>query len=142
MNRYAPKVTRQLSRFSPSVAVIVIVLIVASILGASREQAITFGPRLLVGVVSLHGIGFLLGYWFAYWLDRKPDIARTVSIEVGMQNSGLGAHLARSHFPAGSGVDIPSALSALTHCLYGSAVAAWWRGKNKRTVKNQQATDG
>ncbi len=44
-----------------------------------------------------------------------------------MQNSGLGAHLARTHFPAGSGVDVPSAISALTHCIIGSALAAVWR---------------
>lgn len=128
-NRYIPTATRQLSRFSPSVAVIVIVLIVGSILGAGQEQALSVGPRLLLGVVLLHGIGFLLGYWISFWLDRNTNVARTVSIEVGMQNSGLGAHLARSHFPVGSGVDIPSALSALTHCLYGSIVAAWWRRK-------------
>jgi len=129
LNRYLPDITKQLSRFSPSVAVIVIVLIVASIIGSGREKIIDSGPYLLLGVLLLHAFGFGLGYGISYLMNRNKSVARTVSIEVGMQNSGLGAHLARSHFPAGSGVDIPSALSALTHCIYGSIAAALWRRK-------------
>lgn len=129
LSHYSPTTTQKLAQFSPAVAVIVIALIVGSILGAGREQALTSGPNLLLGVILLHGTGFILGYWVSYWVDRNAEVARTVSIEVGMQNSGLGAHLARSHFPVGSGVDIPSAMSALVHCLYGSVVAAWWRGR-------------
>lgn len=85
------------------------------------------GPRLLAAVVLLHASGFGFGYLLSKWWNSSETVARTVSIEVGMQNSGLGAHLARSHFPAGSGVDIPSAISALTHCMIGSLLAAIWR---------------
>lgn len=127
LNRYTPKLTAQLTRFSPSVAVLVIALIVASVLGAGREQVLDAGPRMLLGVVLLHAFGFGLGYAFSRWINRSEAVARTISIEVGMQNSGLGAHLARTHFPAGSGVDVPSAISALTHCILGSALAAVWR---------------
>lgn len=127
LNRYAPKLTVHVTRFSPSIAVIVIALIVASVLGAGREQVLVAGARLLLGVVSLHVFGFALGYLFSYWICRSDSVARTISIEVGMQNSGLGAQLARANFPAGSGVDVPSAISALTHCILGSALAAVWR---------------
>jgi len=126
INRYAPKVSQQAARVSPSIAVIVIALIVASVLGAGREQVLTAGSRLLLGVFLLHAFGFCLGYLFARWISGCETVARTISIEVGMQNSGLGAQLARTHFPAGSGVDIPSAISALTHCMIGSALAALW----------------
>ncbi|MFT3931545.1 MAG: bile acid:sodium symporter family protein [Spongiibacteraceae bacterium] len=127
LNRYTPRMTQQLMRFSPSIAVIVIALIVASVLGAGRAQVLEAGARLLVGVIALHVSGFGLGYLFSYWINRSESVARTISIEVGMQNSGLGAQLARSHFPAGSGVDVPSAISALTHCILGSLLAAVWR---------------
>ena len=127
LNRYTPRFTGQFMRVSPALAVIVISLIVASVLGAGRNQVLHAGPRLLFGVVMLHVSGFALGYLFSYWINRRESIARTISIEVGMQNSGLGAQLARAHFPAGSGVDIPSAISALTHCILGSALAAVWR---------------
>jgi BASS family bile acid:Na+ symporter len=127
LNRYAPRLTAQAVRISPSVAVIVIALVVASVLGAGREQVLNAGAQLLFGVILLHVCGFGLGYLLSRLWNRSETVARTISIEVGMQNSGLGAHLARSHFPAGSGVDIPSAISALTHCMIGSLLAAIWR---------------
>jgi len=127
LNHLLPNLTQQVSSISPAVAVVVIIMIVASVLGAGREQALASGGSLIAAVLALHGCGFGLGYGLALLLSRQEQLARTIGIEVGMQNSGLGAHLARQHFPAGSGVDIPSALSALTHCLYGSALASWWR---------------
>lgn len=127
LNRFSPQLTAQAVRVSPSVAVMVIALIVASVLGAGREKVLDAGPRLLAAVLLLHLSGFGFGYVLSKLWNRSETVARTVSIEVGMQNSGLGAHLARTHFPAGSGVDIPSAISALTHCMIGSLLAAIWR---------------
>lgn len=49
-----------------------------------------------------------------------------VAIEVGMQNSGLAVVLARLHF-ANPLTALPGALSAIVHCVMGSAPAAWWR---------------
>jgi BASS family bile acid:Na+ symporter len=127
LNRYAPGFTRKATVASPLVAVLLIALIVASILGAGRARIAAGGLPLLGAVLSLHLSGFVLGYLLSRILSRNEAVARTVSIEVGMQNSGLGAHLARSHFPAGLGVDVPSALSALTHCVFGSLLAAVWQ---------------
>jgi BASS family bile acid:Na+ symporter len=54
-------------------------------------------------------------------------VARTISIEVGMQNSGLGAVLAKTRFAAEPLTAVPSALSSVCHSLLGSLLAAWWR---------------
>ena len=54
--------------------------------------------------------------------------ARTVSIEVGMQNSGLGVVLAGQNF-ANPLVAVPSAISSLFHSLIGSVLAGWWRAR-------------
>ena len=126
LNRYAPALTRRCEGISTLLAMLVIVLIIGSVLGNGRTQLLASGAPLLLAVFLLHGLGFLLGYVFARLLTRDDEVARTVSIEVGMQNSGLGAVLARSHFPAGSGVDLPSALSALLQNLMGSLLAAFW----------------
>jgi BASS family bile acid:Na+ symporter len=53
--------------------------------------------------------------------------ARTISIETGMQNSGLGAFLAKRHFPAEPLTAVPAAISALVHSVLGSLLAGWWR---------------
>jgi BASS family bile acid:Na+ symporter len=127
LNRYAPRFTRKATVVSPLIAVLLIAMIVASILGAGLTRIAAGGLRLIGAVLSLHLSGFVLGYLLSRIVSRNESVARTVAIEVGMQNSGLGAHLARSNFPPGLGVDVPSALSALTHCVYGSLLAAVWQ---------------
>jgi len=83
------------------------------------------GLLLLGAVVTVHGLGFFLGYVLSGLSSGFGRVARTTSIEVGMQNSGLGAVLAQAHF-ANPLTALPSAISAITHCILGSALAAWW----------------
>ena len=125
MRRYLPRLTEKLLPVSPAAAVVMIVLIVAAVLGARKDAVLESGLQLLGAVVSAHALGFLLGYVFGGLSGGFGRVARTTSIEVGMQNSGLGAVLAQAHF-ANPLTVIPSAISAITHCIIGSALAAWW----------------
>lgn len=125
MRRYLHKLTETLLPAAPAAAVLMIVLIVAAILGARREAVFESGLLLLGAVVTVHTLGFFLGYVLSGLSSGFGSVARTTSIEVGMQNSGLGAVLAQAHF-ANPLTALPSAISAITHCILGSALAAWW----------------
>ena len=78
-------------------------------------------------VTLLHGGGFFLGSLLGRFCGFDRAVTRTLSIEVGMQNSGLGAVLAKTHFAAEPLTAVPSALSSVCHSLLGSLLAAWWR---------------
>ncbi|HJN45041.1 MAG: bile acid:sodium symporter family protein [Vicinamibacterales bacterium] len=121
-----PRAIEPVLPIAPLVAVLTITLIVASVIGAGREQILDAGPRLLLAVFGLHAFGFLFGYLAGKAVLGRETAARTVAIEVGMQNSGLGVVLARGNF-ANPLVAIPSAISTVAHSLIGSLVAAWWR---------------
>jgi BASS family bile acid:Na+ symporter len=125
MRRYLPRFTAWLLPAAPAAAVLMIVAIVAAILGARREAVFESGLQLTAAVVTTHSLGFALGYGLAGFRSGFGRVARTTAIEVGMQNSGLGAVLAQAHF-ANPLTAIPSAISAITHCILGSALAAWW----------------
>ncbi|MGB5365029.1 MAG: bile acid:sodium symporter family protein [Polyangiales bacterium] len=125
MRRYVPKLTAKLLPIAPAAAVLMIVLIVSAILGARKDAVLESGLQLLGAVVTAHAFGFFLGYLFGGLSGGFGAVARTTSIEVGMQNSGLGAVLAQAHF-ANPLTAIPSAISAITHCILGSALAAFW----------------
>jgi len=101
--------------------------------GAGREEIIWAGPRLILAVFSLHAFGFLFGYVLSFLMTRQVIPARTISIEVGMQNSGLGVVLAKENFPANPLVAIPSAISSVFHSLIASVLAAVWRRKGVKT---------
>lgn len=128
---YLPRLTQRILPAAPLVAVIFIVLIVSSIVGMGKDRIINAGPQLIGAVFSLHAFGFLLGYLVTRLTARDEIVARTISVEVGMQNSGLGVVLARGNF-ADPLVAIPSAISSVFHSLIGSVLAAFW---SRRTTK-------
>ena len=128
MNQYLHKVTKRMAWFSPLIAVIFIVLIVASIVGSGKDEILKSGGPLVAAVFSLHALGFFFGYLASRLLIREKLPSRTISIEVGMQNSGLGVVLARQNF-ANPLVAIPSAISSVFHSLIGSFLAAVWRSR-------------
>ena len=128
LNQLWPSLTRRLRPVSPLVSVVLIVLIVGAIVAKSRDAILGNTGSVLVAVLLLHLVGFGVGYWFARILGRDRRDCRTVSIEVGMQNSGLGATLARSEqFATYALAPVPSAISAVYHCLIGSFLASLWR---------------
>lgn len=130
MNRYFPKVTQKILPVAPLAAVFFITLIVASIVGAGREEILKHGGTLITAVFLLHTAGFLLGYGFSRAFFKEEITSRTISIEVGMQNSGLGVVLARANF-ANPLVAIPSAISSVFHSIIGSFLAGLWRLRSR-----------
>ena len=111
----------------PIVSVVAISLILASVVGSSKAQILATG-LLIFAVVILHNlIGYVLGYTFAKILKLDRPDKKAVSIEVGMQNSGLAVSLATVHFNPLSAV--PGAVFSLIHNITGPILAKYW---NKR----------
>lgn len=132
-----PKAANAVSGWLPLVAIILVVLIVGGIVGGARDLIREHAGQLLVATFLLHAIGFLLGYLAARLLGLDKTVQRTISIEVGMQNSGLGSGLAKTPAFAAQFADamqaalapVPAALSAVWHVCIGSLLAAYWRRK-------------
>ena len=131
-----PSACQRVLPIAPLIAVATIVLIAASVIGGGRTTVLDTGPRLVLAVLCLHGGGFILGYVAGrIWLGRE-QAARTVAIEVGMQNSGLGVVLGQQNF-ASPLVAIPSAISAVLHSLVGSVAAALWRTRSVDELRDR-----
>lgn len=128
LNRRLPGLVRVVLPVAPLVAVVAIVLICASIIGQNRDAVQAAGARLLAAVALLHVLGFGLGWLAARLLGFDERTARTASIEVGMQNSGLGVVLATQHF-ANPLTALPAAISATMHSVIGSFLAGLWRAR-------------
>ena len=120
---------RRVSTVSPFISVLFILLIVGFVLAAKKDIILDHWQILLGAVVLLHMGGFFLGFMVGVFLRRDQLECRTFSIEVGMQNSGLGMALASKHFSSMPMVPAPCAISAVVHCLVGSFLAWWWSRK-------------
>lgn len=132
INHVAPQLVRRTQLALPLLSVIVIALICASIIGGSAAAIKGAAIRLIGAVFCLHAGGFALGYLVARLTGWDRTVSRTVSIEVGMQNSGLGVVLARKHF-ADPLTAVPCAISSVFHSVIGSVLAGWWRWRDGRT---------
>ena len=125
LHHFTPKLVDCILPVAPLVSVITIALICASIIGQSAKAILESGLQLVAAVFLLHAGGFGLGYAIARSLRFDKAARRTISIEVGMQNSGLGAVLAKQHFTVVAAA--PCAISSVFHSIIGSALAAVWR---------------
>lgn len=137
LNRLFPRAAERVSVFLPLIAVVLVILIVGGIVGGAKAQIAEHAGVLLLATLMLHAIGFALGYGLARALGLGVQEARTISIEVGMQNSGLGSGLAKTpafqaQFASATQAalaPVPAAISAVWHVLIGSILASWWRRK-------------
>ncbi|MDL5046525.1 bile acid:sodium symporter family protein [Oscillatoria amoena NRMC-F 0135] len=133
LNQFARPLVRTALPALPLIAVIGVVVIVAKIIGMNAGAVKHSGPILLAAVFTLHTGGFALGYLLARLLRLDIIASRTVSIEVGMQNSGLGVVLARNNF-SDPLTAVPCAISSVFHSVIGSSLAGYWRIRKSQTT--------
>jgi BASS family bile acid:Na+ symporter len=114
------------ARFAPAVAVIAIIFIAGGVMAQSAASVIAHAGRVALAVLLLHLLGFALGYLITRLLRFPIRSARTVSIEVGMQNGGMAAMLAKKHFATQAMAAVPAVFSGVIQTLIGSLLAAWW----------------
>lgn len=113
--------TLQASKITPLISVVSIVLILAAVVAVSKDKIIESG-LLIFSVVVLHNcLGYLIGFLAARLFKLNTADSKAIAIEVGMQNSGLGAALAAAHFNPIAAV--PSALFSFWHNVSGPILA-------------------
>ncbi len=116
---------------APLAATLVIAWIVAVIVALNHARMATAGVAAWEAVVLLNAAGLALGYALARALGADRVRARTIAIEVGMQNSGLAAALAAKHF--GALAALAGALFSLWHNITGPLLAWIWSRRPKRS---------
>ncbi|MCK0154123.1 bile acid:sodium symporter family protein [Alcanivorax sp. S6407] len=117
----------------PLISVAAIVLVIGIIVALNASRIGEAGLLVIIAVVLHNGLGLLSGYGIARLLRLDKITARTLAIEVGMQNSGLGVALAIKHFTPLAA--LPGALFSVWHNLSGSLLATVWQ---KKTVNSEQ----
>ena len=121
--RYLPKFTRSVVPYLPAFSSIAIAFVVGIIVAHNADRLLV-GGLIVVLVVILHNLcGLSLGYAIGRLLGLAEPKKRAISIEVGMQNSGLASSLATLHFAAFPLATIPGAIFSVWHNISGALVA-------------------
>ena len=123
INAIAPKIADVFGKVLPLISVIAISLIIMAVVSANAAKLMTVGA-LIIAVVMLHNLcGYALGYLAGRALGLSRAQMRTLSIEVGMQNSGLATSLATVHFATMPLAAVPGAVFSVWHNISGAVYA-------------------
>lgn len=115
-------------RLMPKISMAGIVVIIAIITAAGRDNLLSIG-LLLIALVLVHNIlGYMFGYFSAKLFGMDESSCRTIAFEVGMQNSGLASGIAVEMGRTAT-MGLAPAVFGPAMNITGSTLAAWWRGK-------------
>lgn len=119
---------RNIRHFFPALSVVTIVFIIVIIMATNRNTVISAGIIISIVVIVHNLLGLASGYGLSRLMGLSEIEARTIGIEVGMQNSGLSVALAIKHFTAAAA--LPGALFSIWHNISGSFAASYWVERN------------
>jgi bile acid:Na+ symporter, BASS family len=108
----------------PLISVAAIVVIIAIVVALNAGRISTLAGPVAIAVVLHNSLGLAGSYGLARLFGLDARICRTIAIEVGMQNSGLGVALANQFFSATAA--LPGAIFSVWHNLSGSLLAGFW----------------
>lgn len=121
---FLPKLAATATDYTPAVSSIAISLIIAGVIGGSKNAIIANIGVILLVVVLHNCLGYALGFSIARMVGLSWKKAVALSVEVGMQNSGLAVGLAKAHFASMAAATVPGAIFSAWHNISG-AMLAW-----------------
>ena len=131
INRFFHKFTNHIKEILPLISVLAIVSIVAAVVSSNSSRLMQVGYLIIIVVILHNCLGYLLGFIVGKLLRLNNSKCKAISIEVGMQNSGLATSLAATHFASMPLATIPGAIFSVWHNISGSIVANIMASKMK-----------
>ena len=130
VTHFFPKSTEKASGALPLVSIAAIAIIIMCIVSHSVDALKDCGATVFAVVVIHNLIGYAAGYSVARMTGMTESRRRALSIEVGMQNSGLAASLATTSFPSLAMATVPGAIFSVWHNISGAILAAYFASRD------------
>lgn len=123
INRFFGKFTAKAADVLPLVSVTAITLIVAAVVSHNAARILETGAVVFVVVILHNLLGYACGYLLGKILKLPVSKKKALSIEIGMQNSGLATSLAGTAFPDLAMATVPGAIFSVWHNISGAILA-------------------
>lgn len=127
-----------LDRVMPMVSMMGILIMTVLTVAIGRDKLMQIGPLLIVACVIHSTAGFGLGYLVCWLLGRDQLTCRTIALEVGLQNSGMAAGLAKSLGKVATLGLVPIVFGPVMNII-ASILANWWRAHPTGSLDDDKA---
>ncbi|MEM8667520.1 MAG: bile acid:sodium symporter family protein [Planctomycetota bacterium] len=125
--RWSSAAEQLASRWAAVIASISLLWIIASVVAGNRDTLSSVGIGLLVALLTVNFVGYSAGYLVGRGSGLPSVFRRALTLEVGMQNAGLGTALAATLYGQGTQATIPTAAYTFGCMLTGTILAVIWR---------------
>ena len=127
--RFLPRLTKAVTPYLPAFSSLAIAFTVGIVVSHNADR-LMLGGLIVILVVMLHNLlGLSLGFLIGSLLRLEKPKCVALSIEVGMQNSGLASSLANMHFASFPLATIPGAIFSVWHNISGALAARLYQMK-------------
>lgn len=128
VNKMIRKRGIKLQSIMPTLSMLGMLIIVTLIVSSGRDNLLTTGPFLFLACMIHHTLGYLFGYWSGRLFGMDEPTCRTISLEVGTQNSTLASVLAVQMGKVAT-VGLAAIISIPWITIEGTTLANWWRSR-------------
>jgi BASS family bile acid:Na+ symporter len=134
LSRRYPALEKHSQKYGALVANLAILWNIAVVVAISKEQLMQLRIDLFGALLAVNLLGYAAGYGGGWGMRLPEPMRRALTLEVGMQNAGLGAALAVKLFPDQAGVAIAPAMYTFGCMLTGTMLAHAWARVGDRNV--------
>jgi BASS family bile acid:Na+ symporter len=138
VRQLAPTWAQRLSRWMQGLSILLFVGIVLVALRANFRYLVGYVGVVFDLVLIHNAVALAAGYVFAYWTHLPTRDRRTLALETGIQNSGLGLILVFNFFDGLGGMAVVAAWWGVWHIVSGLALSFYWRFRPVPLVSPQQ----
>jgi len=125
---YFRRPMEKITKIFPAISVTFIIFICSMVIALNRQQLNMLTGMVVLAVVVLNVYGMLMGYGIGALFRLGWRRQRTLCIEIGMQNAGLGTVLALKHFD--NETAIPAAVFVFTCIVTASVLVELWKERS------------
>jgi bile acid:Na+ symporter, BASS family len=131
LGRSFPQWEQPARRVGSTVANLAILWIIAAVVGLNRDKFAHLQPAILTALLAVNLLGYAAGFSGGTAMRLPGPMRRALTLEIGMQNAGLGATLATQLFPGRDAIALAPALYTFGCMLTGTMLARWWASRRE-----------
>lgn len=136
-NHYKPILATRVGKVLKNISLLFFILLIFIALYSNREIFLDYVYYVFWLVVLHNIIAFLTGFSVAKIIGLSSEDVRSITVETGIQNSGLGLLLIFSFFDGMGGMALLAAFWGIWHLVSGLLLAAYW---GRRPIKMEKLT--